>query len=96
MIKKLLLIFLLTYPQFSHSSVEVDFNIWLKTFKIIAQKNGISEETINNSLKNAKYLTFLKLLFIVSSEIPFFNALILNLLSHVLKSTSSPECEKCG
>ena len=56
MIKKLLLFFLLTYPQFSHSSVEVDFNIWLKTFKIIAQKNGISEETINNSLKNAKYL----------------------------------------
>ena len=56
MIKKLLLIFLLTNPQFSHSSVEVDFNIWLKTFKIIAQKNGISEETINNSLKNAKYL----------------------------------------
>ena len=56
MIKKLLLIFLLTNPQFSHSSVEVDFNIWLETFKIIAQKDGISEETINNSLKNAKYL----------------------------------------
>ena len=56
MIKKLLLIFLLTYPQFSHSSVEVDFNIWLKKFKITAHEEGISEETINNSLKNAKYL----------------------------------------
>ena len=42
MIKKILLIFLLTYPQFSHSSVEVDFNIWLKKFKITAQKEGIS------------------------------------------------------
>ncbi len=56
MIKKLLLIFLLTYPQFSYSSVEVDFNIWLNKFKIKAQQEGISEETINNSLKNAKYL----------------------------------------
>ena len=56
MIKKLLIILLLTYPQFSHSSVEVDFNIWLKKFKISAQKEKISEETINNSLKNAKYL----------------------------------------
>lgn len=56
MIKKLLLVFLLTYPQFSHSNVEVDFNIWLKKFKITAQKKGISEETITNSLKNAKYL----------------------------------------
>ena len=56
MIKKLLFIFLLTYPQFSYSSVETDFNIWLKTFIITAQKNKISEETINNSLKNAKYL----------------------------------------
>ena len=56
MIKKLLFIFLFTYPQFSHSSVEVDFNIWLKKFKITAHEEGISEETINNSLKNAKYL----------------------------------------
>ena len=56
MIKKLLLIFLLTYPQFSHSSIEVDFNIWLKKFKITAQNNGISKKTIDSSLKNAKYL----------------------------------------
>ena len=48
MIKKLLFIFLFTYPQFSHSSVEVDFNIWLKKFKITAQKEGISKETIIN------------------------------------------------
>ena len=56
MIKKILLIFLLTYPQFSYSNVEVDFNIWLNKFKIRALKKGISEETINNSFKNAKYL----------------------------------------
>ena len=56
MIKKLLLIFLLTYPQFSYSNVEIDFNIWLNKFKIEALKKGISEETINNSLKNVKYL----------------------------------------
>ena len=56
MIKKLLLIFLLTCPQLLHSSVEVDFNIWLNKFKITALKKGISEETITNSFKNAKYL----------------------------------------
>ena len=56
MIKKLLLIFFLTYPQFSYSNVEIDFNIWLNKFKIRALKKGISEETINNSFKNAKYL----------------------------------------
>ena len=56
MLKKLLLIFLLIYPQFSYSNVEVDFNIWLNKFKIRALKKGISEETINNSFKNAKYL----------------------------------------
>ena len=56
MIKKLLLIFLLIYPQFSYSNVEIDFNIWLNKFKIKALKKGISEETINNSFKNAKYL----------------------------------------
>ena len=56
MIKKLLLIFLLVYPQISYSNVEIDFNIWLNEFKIRALKQGISEETINNSFKNAKYL----------------------------------------
>jgi len=56
MIKKLLLVFLLTYPQLLNSSVEVDFNIWLNKFKITALKKGISEETINNSFKNTKYL----------------------------------------
>ena len=56
MIKKLLLILLLIYPHFSHSSEEMDFDTWLNKFKIRALKNGISEETINNSFKNAKYL----------------------------------------
>ena len=56
MIKKILLIFLLTYPQFSYSNVKIDFNVWLNEFKIRALKEGISEETINSSFKNAKYL----------------------------------------
>jgi membrane-bound lytic murein transglycosylase B len=56
MIKKLLLVFLLTYPQFLHSSVEADFITWLNQFKIAALKKGISEETITNSFKNAEYL----------------------------------------
>jgi membrane-bound lytic murein transglycosylase B len=56
MIKKLLLVFLLTYPQFSYSNVEIDFNTWLNKFKIRALNKGISEETIDNSFKNAKYL----------------------------------------
>ena len=56
MIKKLLVIFLLIYPQFSHSSEEIDFNIWLDKFKIKALKKGISEKTITNSFKNVKYL----------------------------------------
>ena len=56
MIKKFLLFFFLIYPQISYSNVEIDFNIWLNKFKIKALEKGISEETINNSLKNAKYL----------------------------------------
>jgi len=56
MMKKLLLVILLIYPQFAFSNVEVDFKIWLNTFKIKALNKGISEETINNSFKNAKYL----------------------------------------
>jgi len=36
--------------------VEIDFNIWLNKFKIRALKKGISEETINSSFKNVKYL----------------------------------------
>ena len=56
MIKKVIIIFLLTYPQFSFSNVETDFDKWLNKFKISALKEGISEETINKSLKNAKYL----------------------------------------
>ncbi len=56
MIKKLLLIFLLVYPQFSQSSDNVDFKIWLSKFKILALEKGISQETINNSFKNTKYL----------------------------------------
>ena len=56
MLKKILLIFILIFPQTSFSTEETDFNIWLEKFKIIALKKGISKETINNSFKNTKYL----------------------------------------
>jgi membrane-bound lytic murein transglycosylase B len=36
--------------------MEFDFNTWLNKFKIRALNKGISEETINNSFKNVKYL----------------------------------------
>ena len=56
MIKKLLLVLLFFYPQFSYSDINVEFDIWLKKFKVTALEEGISEKTINNSLKNTKYL----------------------------------------
>lgn len=56
MVKKILLILLLIYPQSLFSNEEDNFNIWLNKFKIIALKEGISEVTVTNSFKNAKYL----------------------------------------
>ena len=56
MVKKLILIFFLTCPQFLNCSEPESFNYWLKKFKIKALDEGVSLETINNSLKNVKFL----------------------------------------
>ena len=39
-----------------HSENINEFDIWLNSFKIIAEKKGISKNTINNVLANAKFL----------------------------------------
>ena len=56
MIKKLFLIFLLISPEVLFSDEKKNFNLWIEKFKVRAMEEGISEHTINNSLKNAKYL----------------------------------------
>ena len=53
-IKIILVSLLLVLPVHSESSNE--FNVWLKSFKIIAKEKGISNDTINNVLANAKFL----------------------------------------
>ena len=45
---------LLLFPV--HSENINEFDIWLNSFKIVAEKKGISKITINNVLANAKFL----------------------------------------
>ena len=40
----------------AHSENINEFDIWLNSFKIVAEKKGISKNTINNVLANAKFL----------------------------------------
>ena len=49
----LLLGLLLTSPSQALSN---DFNLWLDNFKSVAIDNGISQNTIDKALKNAKFL----------------------------------------
>ena len=56
MIKKIIF-FIFFFPAISFANIENDFQIWLSNFKIEAKKKGISEETINISLENVKYLS---------------------------------------
>ena len=56
---KVIKLFLLTYLFFNTSSALAnsnDFNLWLNKFKSFALSQGISHETINLSLNNAKFL----------------------------------------
>ena len=39
-----------------HSEESNEFDVWLNSFKIVAKKEGISNETINNYLVNAQFL----------------------------------------
>ena len=56
---KVIKLFLLTYLFFNTSSALANnngFNLWLSKFKSFALSQGISHETINLSLNNAKFL----------------------------------------
>ena len=50
-----LLIYLFTAPSYSED-INVQFEKWLDTFKAYALKNDISQQTLDLTFKNAKYL----------------------------------------
>ena len=52
----LLLIFVFLNISSAISADNENFNIWLKNFKLEAVKKGISKDTVETSLKNAKFL----------------------------------------
>ena len=54
--KTFLIILLIFFPHASFSSEEMNFNIWLKKFKVKAFNEGISQTTIDATFKNARYL----------------------------------------
>ena len=54
-IKKLLLIFLLLFEP-AHSENNLDFDLWLKNFKVTALKEGISANTVRLTLDKVRFL----------------------------------------
>jgi len=40
----------------SNAEINEDFKLWLNNFKVVAIKKGISEQTVNLTFKNVKYL----------------------------------------
>ena len=54
-IRNLFVLFILLFFLPANSS-EQSFSDWLKSFKKIALKNGISENTYNNAMSNVKFL----------------------------------------
>ena len=55
LVKKLLLVFLLLLTP-AHSENNLDFDLWLKNFKVIALNEGISSDTIRLTLDKARFL----------------------------------------
>ncbi len=51
----ILLCYILLFSAHAHS-LDNNFNNWLENFKVLAKKEGISEQTINETLNNAKFL----------------------------------------
>ena len=49
------ILFFFVFIQSTYAS-KPDFDFWLKNFKILAQKKGISKKTIDNTLKDVIYL----------------------------------------
>jgi len=57
MLKLFKIIFLLLFFFNSVSKANVpEFNLWLKDFKLLAKKHGVSENTIKKTLDNSKFL----------------------------------------
>ena len=54
-IYKIILIFIFTFYQSNVSIAEESFDAWLKSFKKVALKNGISEKTFDISMSNVKF-----------------------------------------
>jgi len=53
---KLILLFYFFLLTTQLNATEHNFNIWLENFKKVAVNEGVSESTINDTLKNIKYL----------------------------------------
>ena len=56
MLRFFFILFFVLFATSSFSSSNEDFNSWLIKFKKDAIKKGISEKTVNSTLKNVKYL----------------------------------------
>jgi len=56
MLRFFFILFFVLFATSSFSSSNEDFNSWLIKFKKDAVKKGISEKTVNSTLKNVKYL----------------------------------------
>ena len=56
MLRFFFILFFILFTTSSFSSSNEDFNSWLIKFKKDAIKKGISEKTLNSTLKNVKYL----------------------------------------
>ena len=54
-IRNLVVLFILLFFSPANSSGQ-SFSDWLKSFKKIALKNGISEKTFNTAMSNVKFL----------------------------------------
>ena len=53
---KLILLFYLISTSVQLNATEHDFNTWLVNFKKVASKEGVSDKTINDALKNIRFL----------------------------------------
>ncbi len=50
------LIFIFFQKNFVFANTDINFDKWLMDFKIVAVKKGISEKTVNEAMKNVKFL----------------------------------------
>ena len=53
---KFLLLFSLSFLSSSYADINLEFEVWKKSFKDLALSNNISEKTFNLAIKNTKYL----------------------------------------